>query len=1063
VKVSRTLRALAAATAALALAGHAGPPAAADGQGTSPAPAVVPALQQWSGANGSFQLPQDARVVVGDEDAKSLGTSLEAFAEDLRAITGRSLPVIQTDSAVGGDVVIAVDPNVPKPAVKAGDEVYELEIDQTITLRGRTASAVQRGMQTIEQLFSLDDRRVTIPKGSARDWPLADDRGFMLDAGRHYYQPEYIEYVIRSMAWYKLDTLHLHLTEWNAFRLDSPAFPGLAAEDAYTEADIARFEETAARYGVEILPEIDLPAHATAIADWAPDTKWDCSSASNWFERDFTLDITKPATEAVVKSILDEFIPWFDGPRFHVGTDEYPTAQAQAQCPELVDYAARNGYANTADVFVDFIDTMNEMVKAHGKRTVIWNWWNYQQQPTKAPSDDIIVEAWTGDPQPYIDLGYDVISSDSSRFYVTPSAPPGGALLPNSEWINSAFVPADSPAMQGYLISRWSDGAFFEPDNYFEWFAARPQQVLADRAWGGPPSASNFALEEKIDRVGPPPSLIADIPPGSVPLTGEVYASGEPYDHHGLPSNAFDGDPNTFVDLAASSGGYVGLDLGPGDEAAVAGIRVVPRSGTGVRRLLGGRFQGCTDGPDAGCVDLATVDWMPFRDWLDLTTTNANAYRWLRYLSPAGGFTNVAEIQFLTQPKSDVRTVVEVPKSFQALADNRVTVEVRNDGAVAREDVRVDLQVRSGVDYGRVNAVPRSPIPHRLEPGQTHEVQFSVPLDLKATVGEYRIQATTSWQAGENPAMGRERVLAGGAASLGGTVTVDVDPRVPVVDDKGHASLGVTVTNRAAEPVMVTVTPDEPEGLKIMPKIAKVRVAAGVSEPVTFRVTAESPGLSQIPIHTVATHRGSEVELPVTTARVTVPYDELMAAFDQHGMTSDDNVSPDWLGGGVDGDGSSISWNALADAGVVPGGTVSHGGFRFKWPDPDEGEPDHLVAAGQAIRVGSRGSELGLLTTGAYAPVSGTGQVHYTDGTVSAFTIADPDWHQTTPESAVAIAMPYNNYAPVGQVQRNTYVFFHAVPLDPGKIVDVVVLPTSDQGGKYFHRVFAMEVKPANS
>lgn len=333
-----TAAAVALMSSTLPSAGEPGPAPGADGPtAVDAAPAVVPALQEWTGNGGTLLLPSGARIVADTRDAQLLGTSLEAFAADLRAITGRELPVTVDAQPAPGDVVLDVDEAVAESPVQAGgkarDEVYELDIAAGLTVRGRTPAGVQRGTQTVLQLFSLDPERVEVPAGHARDWPRAGDRGFMLDAGRHYYDPAYIEQTIRTMAWYKLNTLHLHLTEWNAFRLDSPAFPGLAHEDSYTQADISRFEEVAARYGVEILPEIDLPGHATAIADWAPETKWSCPSAANWFERDFTLNVTKPETEATVKSILDEFVPWFSGPRFHVGTDEYPTAGAQAQCP----------------------------------------------------------------------------------------------------------------------------------------------------------------------------------------------------------------------------------------------------------------------------------------------------------------------------------------------------------------------------------------------------------------------------------------------------------------------------------------------------------------------------------------------------------------------------------------------------------------------------------------------------------------------------------------------------------------------------------------------------------
>ncbi|SDS81343.1 Glycosyl hydrolase family 20, domain 2 [Jiangella sp. DSM 45060] len=1067
--MSSTVRASLVATAAAVMlmsstlpsAGESGPAPGAGPTTADAAPAVVPSLQEWTGGGETFLLPPGARIVADGDDARLLGASLEAFAADLRTITGRELPVVAGVEPSPGDVVLDVDEAVADSPVQAGgkarDEVYELDIAAGLTVRGRTPAGVQRGTQTVLQLFSLDPGHVEVPTGHARDWPKAGDRGFMLDAGRHYYDPDYIEQVIRTMAWYKMNTLHLHLTEWNAFRLDSPAFPGLAHEDSYTQADIARFEDVAARYGVEILPEIDLPGHATAIADWAPATKWSCPSAANWFERDFTLNVTKPETEATVAAILDEFVPWFRGPRFHVGTDEYPTAGAQAQCPELVEYAAQNGYATTADVFVDFIDRMNEMVKAHGKRTVIWNWWDHDQDPVTAPSKDIIVEAWTGDHQPYVDQGYDVINSDSRRFYITPLAPPGGALLPDTGWINSSFVPADDAAVQGYLLSRWSDQAFDQPDSYFEWFAGRPQQVLADRAWGGPGAPTNFALEERADAIGAPPGVVTDVPAGAVPVTGDVYASGEPWDAAGAAEHAFDGDPGTFVDLAAADGGYVGLDLGAGNETRLSGVRAIPRPGSGLARMVGGRFQGCADGPDAGCTDLAVVQWRPFRDWLDLPVAGAGSYRWFRYVSPDGGHANLAEVRFLTDAPSDVRTVVRPPETVRALGENVVTVELENPGETVVDGVRLDVRARGGLDF-RTVALEVPQVPQSLAPGERREIEVRMPLGLDARPGDYRLQVVTSWRTGDGPGAGRAQTVRTATAVLGGApVALTSEGGVPIADG-GRTTVSLTATNNAAQPVRLTVTPRPPDGTAVRPGALPVRLGPGQSRRLTFVVDlADRPGVVQLPFETVVTHDRTAYDGPAATVSLSVPYPNLSAAFDRRGMTRDDDVAPAWLGGGIDGDGSSISWDALAAAGVQPGGTVRHGGFDFTWPA--EGGPDHLAAQGQAIEVGASGSELGLLTTGAYAPVTGTGSVHYTDGTVTEFALADPDWHVAPPESDVAITMTYNNYAPVGRVDRPTYVFFHTVPLDERRTVEYVVLPVSDQGGKFFHRIFAMALR----
>ena len=107
-------------------------------------------------------------------------------------------------------------------------------------------------------LRSMPGQR-TLPRGEARDWPRFRERGYMLDAGRKYWSPDYVVQTIREMAYLKLNTLQLHLSDNNAFRLVSDSFPYLAAPEAYTKADIRRFEAAARNYHVTIIPEIESP------------------------------------------------------------------------------------------------------------------------------------------------------------------------------------------------------------------------------------------------------------------------------------------------------------------------------------------------------------------------------------------------------------------------------------------------------------------------------------------------------------------------------------------------------------------------------------------------------------------------------------------------------------------------------------------------------------------------------------------------------------------------------------------------------------------------------------
>ncbi len=443
--------------ALLAAAGFA-LPAQASAQ-VNPAPTLLPSPQQWTGGTGDLTLDARSRIVVDGADTGQLLGDAQTFAADLRTITDLPFPVVTASQPGAGDVFLTLAPGHP--------DGYQLTVGSAARIAGNDATGTFYGEQSVEQLLSTSHDR--LPVGTATDWPSNAYRGVMLDLGRHYYSLDYVLDQIRQAAWDKLSTIHLHFTEQNAFRLQSTTYPGLAAPQSYSHADIARMVAYAARYHVQIVPEIDIPAHSVPIGQYDPALEWDCASMNGSAYQSwpgYTLDITKPATTTFVTNLLKEFVPLFhDSPVFHLGGDEYPEFAAQQQCPELVNYARQHGFASTEDVFVSWLNQMAGVVSSLGKRPEIWNWWDVAGGASIQPDKNIIIDAWTGTADAYLNAGYDTVSSPDNLLYVTPSAPPGNVGT-NDVSLYSQWTPASNPHLLGYEVSRWSDNAVTEPDAY---------------------------------------------------------------------------------------------------------------------------------------------------------------------------------------------------------------------------------------------------------------------------------------------------------------------------------------------------------------------------------------------------------------------------------------------------------------------------------------------------------------------------------------------------------------------------------------------------------------------
>jgi len=273
--------------------------------------------------------------------------------------------------------------------------LYEGEIDITAA----TPEGVFYGMQSLTQLL---EQGSVLPVGLIQDWPDVTERSVMLDTGRHYFSASYIQYLLRLMALYKLNTFHWHLTDWNAFRLDDPkTYPGLASseltspsgapvatKDFYSYSDVQTILKMADQYHIMVVPEIDVPGHSERLTNYYAaqnpgkflsfDPAGSCgvlppvsgvvpSTVGNYqiggiYYPGWTVDVTNPDALPFVEGVVKNFMPWFSnyqhlassqrpssplyqyqGKYFHLGADEYPKNTILQSCPALVNACYANG------------------------------------------------------------------------------------------------------------------------------------------------------------------------------------------------------------------------------------------------------------------------------------------------------------------------------------------------------------------------------------------------------------------------------------------------------------------------------------------------------------------------------------------------------------------------------------------------------------------------------------------------------------------------------------------------------------------------------------------------
>jgi hexosaminidase len=356
---------------------------------------VIPAPAEWQARNGSFTVTPRTAISVA-HDPKVEWTA-RYFADLLARTRGLSLPVVTAPAPAS--ISFALDARVPS------DEGYELRVTPAgITVSARDPRGLLYGAVTLWQLLTADASRTGPARPAAveiRDAPRFAWRGLMLDSARHYQSPEFIERFLDTMALHKLNTLHWHLTDDQAWRLEIKKYPRLAdiggwrvpagaapradidprtgqprmIGGVYTQDTVRHLVAYAAERGITIVPEIEMPGHATsAIVAYPRLASIDdppTAVPSDWgvYPNLYNVD---DATFAFLEDVLTEVMALFPSPYIHVGGDEAvkdqwkASARIQAQMREL-------GVKDEMQLQSWFIRRIEQFLGAHGRRLIGWD------------------------------------------------------------------------------------------------------------------------------------------------------------------------------------------------------------------------------------------------------------------------------------------------------------------------------------------------------------------------------------------------------------------------------------------------------------------------------------------------------------------------------------------------------------------------------------------------------------------------------------------------------------------------------------------------------------------
>lgn len=357
---------------------------------------LMPWPQRVERLSGEGYLPLSNEISIRVQGDRMPDT-LDLWRERIARQTGWVLKP-QSDEPQRPTINIIIEQKVDALPQPDSDESYRLSVTaEGVKLQAKTRFGAIRGMETLLQLIRADAQQVAIPFVSIEDAPRFSWRGLLLDSARHFIPVDDILRQIDGMAAAKLNVLHWHLTDDQGWRLASTHYPRLqhAASDEqfYTQAQMREVVRYAAQRGIRVVPEIDMPGHASAIAVAYPEimsAPGPYSMAREWGVLKPVLDPTRQVTWEFVNVLIEEVTSIFPDPWIHIGGDEVDTTQWDTN-PNIQAFMHQHKLKNGKALQAWFNQRLEKVLEKHQRRMMGWD-----EILNPSLPKTILIQSWQG-------------------------------------------------------------------------------------------------------------------------------------------------------------------------------------------------------------------------------------------------------------------------------------------------------------------------------------------------------------------------------------------------------------------------------------------------------------------------------------------------------------------------------------------------------------------------------------------------------------------------------------------------------------------------------------------
>ena len=383
---------------------------------------LIPIPVTWEASGEAFGLDQYTGIYTASNEEDVIAIA-EYLSDKIRSKTGLILPINKEKDEAGVERFIYLD--VAKAEIEANKEAYDLKLNRdSVVLSATDPEGLFRGVQTLRQLIpetsndTLAEQSIwPLAGGRIEDVPNFGFRGSMLDVARHFFGVEDVKKYIDLLAYYKINVLHLHLTDDQGWRIEIKSWPRLTEIGGqsevgggeggfFTQEDYKEIVAYAAKHYMIIIPEVDMPGHTNAASVAYPfldGTGKPLKPYTGMRVGFSSFDTRKDTVYSFIDDVVREISAITPGPYFHIGGDE--------------------SHSTPKKEYIYFVERVEQIVRKHGKQMIGWDeiaqadisegsiaqFWKSEENTRKALEKGmkVILSPAT---KTYLDMQYDTLS-----------------------------------------------------------------------------------------------------------------------------------------------------------------------------------------------------------------------------------------------------------------------------------------------------------------------------------------------------------------------------------------------------------------------------------------------------------------------------------------------------------------------------------------------------------------------------------------------------------------------------------------------------------------------------